>query len=192
MVSCILRSALTPDEIDAVKAYASDAGFFHAICQGRQEDVALLAFQQFIRTAKAHQAGLDRAIGKCTLYGSATLYWGHGRGLAIRGSLCGDPDAFVGLSYRYPGYVSTSSVEEVAIQSFLAKRTFCGSLPTLLEFRLPATFNTLDMNMAGAQGEFEFLIGRKREFVIIGASYFDVDKVPDPVLRLVLEPTVGP
>ncbi len=189
MVSCNLVQALTSDEIEAAKAYASDATFFHAIYQGRQEELAELpAFQKFRKTAKAHKEGFDRAIGKCTLKSGVTLYSGHGRGFAIRGSMCGDSSKFLGLSYRYPGYISTSSAKAIAIGSFLVKRTFRGSQPTLLELRLPETFNALDMNMVGTQGEFEFLIGREREFVVIDASYFAVNEVEDPVLRLVLGP----
>jgi hypothetical protein len=187
MVKCTLARELTDAESEAVRAYASEAVFFHAIYQGWQDELAGLArFQQFRETAKAHRDGIDSAIGKATLDSESRLYSGHGRGFAARGCLCGDPAKFVGLRYRYRGYTSTSSSEKVAIQSFLVKRACSGSAPTLLEFRLPKAFNVLQVPCSS--GEFEFLIGREREFVVIKASELPVREVPDPVLHLVLEP----
>jgi hypothetical protein len=189
MVNCTLARSLTNAEIEAIKAYASDATFFHAIYQDRQEELAQLpVFQEFEKVAKAHRDGLDGAIGNSTLNSQSTLYSGHGRGLAIRGSLCGESNKFVGLHYRYRGYISTSSVNETAIKSFLVKRAYHGSAPTLLEFRLPQGFNALDMNTAGAYGEFEFLIGREGAFIVTEASQYAIGDVEDEVLHLVLEP----
>ena len=193
MVTCSLKSALTENELEAVRAYASEATFFHAVSQGRQAELApLQEFQKFCQTASAHRSAIDSAIAKCTMDSSATLYSGHGVGLTIRGSLCGDASKFIGQIYRYTGYISTSSVEQIAVDSFLVKRVFDGSMPTLLEVRLSVGFHLLDMNLAGSQGEFEFLIGRGVGFVVVDALYFKVAGVLDPVLRLVLEPVAGP
>jgi hypothetical protein len=86
------------------------------------------------------------------------------------------------------GYVSTSLAEQVAIDLFLVKRVFAGSAPTLLEFRLPKGFNVLEVSRGH---EFELLIGRDREFLIVDASEFKHPGVWDPILRLVLIPALN-
>lgn len=189
MPICALSEALTESEIAAARSYGAEATFFHAVAQGATEELTSNArFNTFLGTAATHGSALGSAIAKCRLTQDLTVFSGHGRGGWSRGALGGDPQRFVGLEYAYPGFISTSLQEEIALR-FLGKREHPGSHPTLLELRLPAGYPALDIGLAGAAGEFELVIGRHARFDIINAAQFTVVGVSDPVVRLVLQPT---
>lgn len=182
---------LTEGEKGALSAYASEATYFHAVDQGRQEELASVReFQTFVTVCKSHRENIDSAIAKCSLNDDLIVYSGHGRGINVLGSLNVVPNQLIGMQYNYRGYISTSAHEQTATESFLAKRAYPGSRPTLLEFRLSKGFCIFDMRIINSVGESEFLIGRNIKFKIIEASYFSVNRVTDSVLRLVLEAVI--
>lgn len=185
----VLGKKFKKEEIEAARAYGADATFFHLIAQGISEHLSDNPnFYSFSAKAKQYCKHLDAAISKSSLRKSTVLYSGHGRGIGIRGALFGDAIHFVGLRYKYRGYISTSASREIAIRSFLAKRVSDGSLPTLLKIELPTGFPALDMNEIGMQGEGEFLLGRQIEFDIVCAATIH-DEVPEgEVLELHLVP----
>ncbi len=184
---------MSTEERTAGLAYGSDATMFHAVHQGWGDVICHSPdYDAFQAVAATHLLALDSAIAKSSLNKREVVWSGHGHGGGSRGALRGPPSAFLGLYYQYPGYISTSLARETAIESFLVKRTFSGSLPTLLEFRLPADFPALDMSEVGHHGEFEILLGRSVEFRVIDASEFCHPKVRDTVLNLVLAPVLVP
>lgn len=185
-----LHPPLTCLEAEAARAYGAEATFFHASAQGWAEHLAHLpAYSEFVKTAQAHSQSLDCAISRSLLKTPHIFYSGHGRGLVARGSLYGDSESFIGLKYCYNGYISTTTSKEVALYSFLNKTEGADSRPTLLKFDLPSGYPILDMNIAGIQGEFEFLIGRGQRFEITGASYFSNAAAHDAILCLHLTPS---
>ena len=192
MVHCQWERTLTEEEREAASSHGSNAILFHACLQGRSDEVSNQSgFDEFRSRVKNQVTALDAAIETCSLTEAATLYSGHGRGLFVRGALSGDAKKFVGLTYQYRGYISTSSSRDFAV-SFLAKRAESNSLPTLMEFRLPTNFPVLDMNCAGHHGEFEFLLGRNRLFKIVDANEIRLRDVAELVLHLVLESHSSP
>lgn len=162
-----ITRTLTAAERDAVSRYGADSTFLHAAAQGRSGDFQHhRAFAAFCSRAAQERSLLDSAIMASELLAEATLYSAHGNGFAVRGSLVGPPESFVGLTYRYPGFISTSASYEWAI-GFLEPRRFNDSRATLLEFRLPKGFAALSMIHGNHFGEFEFLLGRGTPFNII-------------------------
>jgi ADP-ribosyltransferase exoenzyme len=145
---------------------------------------------QFLNVCAAHQTGLDSAISKSPLSQEIILYSGHGRGAGVIGALTGDPSQFVGLVYNYPGFISTSVVEQVALDT-LEKRANKGSRPILLELHLPAGFPALDMALIpGGGNEFEYLIGRNVDLLIFAGAWTRSAGVVDDILHLKLRPAV--
>lgn len=189
MSYCQLTGAFTQEERDALGKYGAESTYFHAAHQGRGEELSTHPeYTTFLQNSAGWLVQIDSALSKSTLRTDKVLYSGHGKGWGIRGSLTGDPAKFIGLTYRYAGYISTSAVEIKAVESFLAKTANPGSFATLLELRLPAGFPAVDMNDAGVQGEFELLLGRGHPFEIVDASEFQNPEVPTSILRLVLKP----
>jgi hypothetical protein len=179
----------TESEIEAAIAYRADSTFIHATKQGWDGfSFRTPAYLDFLDVCATHQNGLDGAISKCALPQAVILYSGHGNGFAAVGALTGEPDQFNDLTYNYRGYISTSVIEQVAVD-FLTKRANKGSRPVLLELHLPANFRALDMGLIpGGGSEFEYLIGRNERFRIFGADRRQLAGVDDPVLVLMLQP----
>jgi hypothetical protein len=146
------------------------------------------SFGAFQKSYKEITTNLDSALGKSILQQDITLYSGYGRGYSILGSLTGEPARFVGLTYRYPGFISTSESRLIAEDKFLRAGAATGTRPTLLEFRLPAGQHALDMHVVGHQGEIEYILPWKQPFRIIDAQQRPVTDVNDVVLHLVLDP----
>lgn len=162
-----LKRPLTADEQAALSRYGADSTFLHATSQGRSGDFQHHpAFEEFSSRAAGERALLDSAIQISELLTDTTLFSAHGNGFAVRGSLVGLPQSFIGLTYQYPGFISTSASRDWAI-NFLEPRRFNGSRATLLEFQLPKGFAALDMKHGNHFGEFEFLLGRDTPFKII-------------------------
>jgi len=178
-----LSRALTEEEVAALSHYGADSSYLHAVAQGRTSDFQHdPGYKQFWPTCGSIVRALDAAINSSTLLEAATLHAAHGNGFGVRGALVGNPSAFVGMVYQYPGYISTSA--EIDFRDrFLGPRRNAASRPTVLEFRLPTGFNAIDMHHGGHSGEFEFLLGRCTAFRITSSEIVDTD-----VLSLVLEP----
>jgi hypothetical protein len=178
-----LKRPLTADEKFALSRYGADSTFLHVVAQGREQDLHRdPLWQEFWPKCRAIMQALDGAIAASELVEEGVLYSAFGNGLAVRGSLLGSPEAFIGLTYCYAGYISTSSQASFR-DRFLEPRRTSKSRPTILEFRLPAGFAAIDMHHGGHAGEFEFLLGRDTPFEIMQASIVD-----DDVLSLVLAP----
>jgi hypothetical protein len=181
--------SFSQSEIEAAQAYRADSTFLHAHKQGWDGSVFQSpAYSEFLDVCAAHQIGLDNAISKTLLSREIVLYSGHGRGAGAVGALTGDPSRFAGLTYKYPGFISTSAVEQVAVDT-LTTRAQKGSRPVLLELHLPTGFPALDMALIpGGGNEVEYLIGRNEEFTIFDAGGMCLVGVTDAILRLKLRP----
>jgi hypothetical protein len=161
-----LKRDLTADEKKALSQYGADSTFLHAVAQGRERDLHRdPEWEKFWPKCGRIMRALDSAIAASELAERAVLYSAHGNGLAVRGSLVGDPRTFVGLTYCYPGYISTSS-EATFRDRFLEPRRTVKSRPSILNFQLPAGFAAIDMHHGGHAGEFEFLLARDTPFQI--------------------------
>ncbi|ATP22064.1 ADP-ribosyltransferase (plasmid) [Sphingobium limneticum] len=178
---------LTEAEHLALRSYGADSTFFHAIAQGRTEALSHNPnFGTFSSGARAKRDAIDAVFSMSRLLSAQTLWSGHGHGWGVRGALEGAPASFVGLHYRYPGYISTST-ERSWCDAFLDKRSRNQSRPTMLEFRLPAGSPAIDMHDGAAQGEFEILLPRDTLF-----SITDAQMLPGDLLQLILEPCEAP
>ena len=174
---------LDNEEHLALRNYGADSTFFHAIAQGQSEALSHNpAFQEFSNLAKARRDAIDRVFTISRLIKEQMLWSGHGHGWGIRGALVGAPSDFIGLKYRYPGYISTSS-ERSWCDAFLEKRNRQESRPTLLQLNLPAQFPAIDMRDGASQGEFEVLLPRNLIFAITDAA-----SLPRDILQLTLSP----
>lgn len=182
-----LTSNLTPQEIEAVKAYGTSSQFYHACWQGRAGDVVYHPdYSAFAKTYPSITSNMDSAVTKSVMQNSAVLYSGYPRGYSIFGSLTGDPTKFVGLNYRYPGFISTSESRLIAEDKFARIGSAPGTQPALLEFRMAAGSLALDMHEVGHQGEIEYLLPRDQLFRIIDAQHVRIQSIYDPVLHLTL------
>lgn len=181
--------SFSPAEIAAAQAYRADSTFLHAHKQGWDGTVFRTpAYTSFLDTCGPHQIALDSAILKNPLSADTVLWSGHGRGSGVVGALVGEPKQFVGLGYKYPGYISTSAAKQVALDT-LVTRAKEYSRPTLLELHLPLAFHALDMSLIPGGGhEFEYLIGRNEAFTIFDADLMRSGELD--VLLLRLRPTV--
>src|SRR5262249_34008720 len=104
----------------AARAYGAESGFFHLAVQC-DHSLALKEwspYHAFLGSGKL--LALRRAASKYELTGERTVYSGHANGFGIIGSL-GDSDAalFVGLTWTYRGFTSTTADRAAAIR-FLA------------------------------------------------------------------------
>jgi len=178
-----LARDLTADETAALSHYGADSTYLHAVFQDRSADFQHdPQFQAFSTKCRGIVAALDSAIAASRLRDAASLYAAHGNGFGVRGSLRGDPAGFIGLTYQYPGFISTTAATEFR-DRFLQPRRGSDSHPTVLELRLPVGFNAIDMHHGNHAGEFEFLLGRKIPFRITDSTLVDHD-----ILSFVLEP----
>lgn len=174
---------LEDEECLALRDYGADSTFFHAIAQGQSEALSHNPdFLQFSPSARAKRDAIDQVFVISRLINEQVLWSGHGHGWGIRGALVGAPSDFIGLKYRYPGYISTST-ERLWCDAFLKKRSRNESRPTLLQFNLPACFPAIDMHDCGSQGEFEVLLPRNLIFAITDAAW-----LPGDILHLTLSP----
>ena len=178
-----LDRRLTIGETNAIRSYGADSTYIHATSQNRGADFSHdPSYQTFVANATDTATNLDNAIGASRLSEDAVLYSAHGLGFGVRGSLVGPPKQFVGLTYHYPGYISTTA-DRGFRDRFLEKRRGPTTRPTILELHLPSGFNALDLRHGGHAGEFEYLLGRNLQLKIVGADYVD-----DDVLALILKP----
>lgn len=160
----------------------------HACAQGLSGDFPDSPRMQAMVAGRAAQLAiqLDSAIRKFALAARATVYSGHGRGFSVVGSLHGDPGKFVGLRYRYPGYISTSSDQGTA-ENFLRTRASPVGTPVLLDIKLQEGQNLLPIDVGTGQvGEAEYLLPKGLELEILEAKWANVDGVPQRVLHLTL------
>ena len=174
---------LNEAEREALSAYGADSTFFHLVAQGHTELVTGRPdFDMFMMTGKTRRDAIDGLFEVSRLARALSLWSGHGHGWSIRGALEGPPDAFRGLTYRYPGFIS-SSLERSWCVEFLSKRHRSGSHPTLLRLDLPEGYPAIDMHDGDHAGEFEILLPRSRSFIIT-----DADRLENDVLLLGLAP----
>ncbi|SRR5258708_2024936 len=185
MIACTPLAQLTADEREACRSYQVDSTFLHAVAQGW-----LGAFDDREKVSKFRQRcleiakNLDSAIEKYELCEDAVVYSGHGTGMAVIGALSGEPAKFVGLTYCYNGYISTSA-ERWKAENSLRNKASGFRMPVLLEVRLPRHQRILPLDEATGQGhEFELLLGRSVQFAIFDAAIEQVQDVQQPILRL--------
>jgi len=185
-ISVSLARTLTKEEREALQRYGADSTYLHAFaqrCEGNLQHHPSYADEW---TKLAGQIrGLDSAIAISTLDSDAILYSAQPVGFGTRGSFVGSPATFIGITYRYPGFTSTSTSTEFR-DRFLSKRRDAASRPTTLEFHLPAGWNAIDLSHGGHSGEFELLLARDKPYEVIDATYVDGD-----VLNLVLQPSTN-
>ncbi len=179
---------LTDAEIEAARAYGAESGFFHLACQA-DHSMALAEFrhyQDFLCSGKlAALASATRS--RCELTGDVTLYSGHENDAGVVGSLGhNDPARFVGLTWQYRGFTSTSSRKDEGEEFIYTRVAAVIATPVFMEFYVPAGVRLLPMKgLAGLSHEAEFLIPPRVPFEIIAASRATVGKVQN-VLHLVL------
>jgi hypothetical protein len=187
MTHAKLTSVLTASEKQAGQSYGTDSLFFHACWQGRANDLLNdPGYSVFAPTYSSITSSLDTAVAKSILHSDVTLYSGYGRGYSILGSLTGDAARFIGLDYKYPGFISTSESRIIAEDKFMRVSAASGTRPTLLEFRMSAGQCALDMHEVGHQGEIEYLLPRNQLFKIVDAQQISVQDVGDRVMHLTL------
>ena len=166
-------SDLTEIESDAARAYGSESGFFHLACQA-DHSMALSEFnpyQEFVCSCKL--AALKSATSsRYELAADATLFSGHGNGVGVVGGLGhSHPDAFVGMTWQYRGFTSTSARKDKAEDFVRTRAKSPLDTPAFLEFRLPAGFRLLPMAVLGADSthEAEFLLTPNLAFKVVEA-----------------------
>jgi hypothetical protein len=178
-----LRRELSKEEVEALTDYGADSTFLHAFAQRRES--YLEYHPQYIKefdTIEEQIKALDRAIDASTLDADAVLYSAQPVGFSVRGSFLGDATKFIGLTYQYPGFTSTTA-NEAFRDEFLSKRRDTQSRPATLTFQLPAGWNAIDLREGGQTGESEFLLARNVAYEVLNASIIDGD-----ILSLVLKP----
>lgn len=183
-ISLSLARTLTEEEREALSHYGADSTYLHAVAQRCEGDLAHHPSysEEWTKVGRQIKA-LDSAIAVSTLDVDAVLYSAQPVGFSTRGSLVGPAESFVGMTYRYPGFTSTST-ETSFRDSFLSKRRESTSRPTTLEFHLPAGWNAIDLHEGGHSGEFELLLPRNLPYEVIEAAYVEGD-----VLNLILQPS---
>ncbi len=181
-------ASLTADEMSACGDYQGDATFFHACTQGWSgEFTDSQKFRSFLQRCSAVCGYLDAAINKFEVKTSGVVYSGHGLGLSVLGSLVGQPEDYVGFSYSYPGFTSTSE-DPRAAENFLRTRSRGARTPVMLEIRLHSGQKALPFHqVTNSVGEAEVLLPRSAMFAVIEAKYIRVDDVKQDVLQLTLE-----
>lgn len=184
--------ALLPDELSAAHGYYASSKLLNVCVQGW--------FDEFSDSQKVRKFFdeemlplvncLDGAIAKHTVEVGGTVFSGHGNSIGCIGSLRGEPNSFVGLRYRYPGYISASEDIWVA-NKFLCNNLSKSDCPVRLEIELIPGQKVLPLTTATGQGaEMEFLLPRGSEFTITSAAMTAVEGVGNPVLNLKLRPPV--
>jgi len=165
-----LQRKLNSLEIHALSTYGTDSTFIHAVTQGwgmaLGSDSNFKAFRDKCGSLIKH---LDNAIAASELTAQTKLYSAHGSGFGVRGSLVGDPSRFVGLGYRYPGFLSTSNSMDFC-RRHLDTRRREESQPTILKLEMPKGFNAVELRHGNHFGEFELLLGRNQHYRIIDAG----------------------
>lgn len=184
-------SDLLPDEIRAARDYGSDSTHHHNLAQRTRNSNLAPGYPAFMGKAKVSIPALSTATTRFELTDPLTVYSGFGWGIAAVGSLHADPlSALVGLTYRYPGHISTSTSRATA-ESF-AKRgwQYEGDRPVLLVINLPAGFTMLPMKELGPDSshENEMLLDRNLSFRIDAASTAKIRDIGEDVLELTLTP----
>ena len=137
MVSYRNLESLTASEHKACAEYQADSTFLHATFQGwnNGQFTDSAALQRFNAKAAQIVNGLTSAIQKFEITSQATLYSGRPRRNAVIGPLRADPRRFVGLRYRYPGFLATTD-DRAAAENFLRTRSDARSAPVLLKVNL--------------------------------------------------------
>lgn len=184
-------SDLLPEEIRAARDYGSDSTHHHSFAQRTRGADLNPDYRTFMGKIGTAVPALSKATTRFELTDPLTVYSGFGWGLAAVGSLHADPlSALVGLTYRYPGHISTSTSRETA-ESFAEKGwQLKGDRPVLLVINLPAGFTVLPMNELGADSshENEMLLDRNLAFRIDAASTTKIAGIQEDVLELTLTP----
>ncbi|WLA81959.1 ADP-ribosyltransferase [Bradyrhizobium elkanii] len=186
--------ALSSDELDAALSYYAESKMINASAQGWSGEFSdSKKMQDFLTKCASLVAHLDRAIGKHTVEVGGLVYSGHGSSIGSIGSLRGSPKNFVGLRYRYPGYISASENVHVA-NGFVRTGASISSSdrPVRLSIELARGQNILPLSARTGQGaEMEFLLPRQTEFEIVQAEMVRVDGIERGVLSFTLRRTAG-
>ncbi len=184
--------ALSTDELDAAHNYYAESKFLNASAQGWSGEFPdSKKLGEFLTKCASLVGHLDSAIRKHVVEVGGPIYSGHGTSIGCIGSLRGSPEKFVGLRYRYPGYISSSEDVEVA-NNFVrtgasVSRSDC---PVRLSIELIKGQNVLPLSSTTGQGaEMEFLLPRQSELEIVHAEMVEIVGIPQSVLSLNLCPT---
>jgi hypothetical protein len=178
-------TAPTPEEREAALAYQAESGFFHLATQGNY-DMRLAEFGAYQRFMSTNQLQLlVRATNsRFELTQNAILYSGHGNGVGTLGALAGNEvQRFRGMRWQYFGFISTSSVREIA-EDFVRGRL--RQYPVLLEFHLEAGFRLFPMGETGQGHEQEYLLPPNVHYTILEARTVGIGDVN--VVHLILVP----
>jgi ADP-ribosyltransferase exoenzyme len=188
-ITWTLSSALSTDEMDAALNYYAESKMLNACAQGWggefPDSQKLVGFLAKCSTLVRH---LDGAIEKHVVEVGGLIHSGHGSSIGCIGSLRGAPNKFIGLRYRYPGYISAS--EEVSVaNNFVRTSSSNSDCPVRLEIELTKGQNILPLSTTTKQGaEMEFLLPRQSQFEITLAQMVKLDGVAKDVLSLTLRP----
>lgn len=182
---------LKDDEIKAARAFGSDSGHHHRIAQGIRDCDCIKGYAKFQNNACIVTRAISNAIKKLELTKPMTVCSGIGWGRVAVGSLTSqDLSKFVGLTYQYPGFISTSDDAGIAERFIRNGYKVCSDRPLLFVFNLPTGFNVLPMKELGADNsyEHEFLLDRNLEFEIKDVTTYDLEKVAEKVWRITVKP----
>jgi ADP-ribosyltransferase exoenzyme len=161
-----MRNELTEKEREAARQYTQESVKFHTWFQGvRQDELGLPSDRRIVACTKL----LDAAIDKFELTATSTVYCGLGWGLPVLGSLIPPkPEALVGFTYEYPGFISTTVCRDRAVAFLCQGINSSNDKPVLLEISLPANFRTLPAQVLGNDNshEQEFILGRNLTFTV--------------------------
>jgi hypothetical protein len=131
-------------------------------------------------------ARIDASIDKFEVAAPGEVWFGSGGGHSCIGALGGPPERFVGLTYQYLGYTSTSIHRGVA-EDFVRARASGFLSPVLLRITLVPGMRALPVDQVTGQfGEGEVLLARKALFTVTAASSVRIDDVDPDVLLLEL------
>lgn len=182
-------SDLLPEEVRAAREYGSDSTHHHNLAQRSRAAGMFPGHAEFMGKARTAVQALSKATTRFALTDPLTVYSGFGWGLAAVGSLHADPlSALVGLTYRYPGFISTSTSRETAEGFARSGWKFEGDRPVLLVITLPDEFTVLPMKELGADSshENEMLLDRNLSFRIDAAATTTIAGIREDVLELTL------
>lgn len=181
------RGECTEEERAAVTDYYAEATYFHACAQGWSGPLGdSPKLSAFMARAAGLAGRIDAAIEKFEVAEPGEVYFGSGSGYSCIGSLGGPPERFVGLTYQYLGYTSTSIHRSVA-EDFVRARASGSLSPVLLQIILVPGMRALPVDQVTGQcGEGEVLLPRKSRLVIKAASSVRIDDVEPDVLLLEL------
>jgi hypothetical protein len=159
---------LTEAEREAARAYTSDSVRLHHVMQGR-DGMGCALLDRGLVALQAQVPLIDSATRKFRLAEEALLYAGIGNGYPAVGSLWdNDPARFVGMSYHYSGFFSTSTDPGVAHHFMEVGNTF---RQVFLTIRAKPGLLGLPTYLLGADSghEGEVLVAARTSFTIVDA-----------------------